>query len=64
MAAKLNQTGLLRMERQRELLQPRAHRIKKATGVALVLEANDHIICIPHDDHVAGGLTPSPAFGP
>src|ERR1700746_1749031 len=63
-ATKLNQAGLVRMERQLELLKSRAHRIKEATGVALVLEADDHIIGIAHDDHVASSLTPSPALGP
>ena len=39
MAAKLYQTGLLRTERQRELLQPRSHRIKETPGVVLVLKS-------------------------
>src|SRR5271169_5357419 len=29
-----------------------------------MLEANDEVVGIPHDDHVARGLAPSPAFGP
>jgi hypothetical protein len=33
-------------------------------GVGFVLEANDEVVGIPHDDHVARGLAPSPAFGP
>ena len=44
--------------------QPLAHRLEEATGVGLVLEAHDHVIGIAHDDHVAGGLPPSPALGP
>ena len=64
MAAKLNQAGLVRMQRQRELLQPFAHRFPEAPGVRLVLEADDDIVGIPHDDHVARGLVPSPALGP
>ena len=39
MAAELEQAGLVRMERQRELLQPRTHRVPEALGVRLVLEA-------------------------
>jgi hypothetical protein len=54
----------LRIERQRELLQPLAHRIPKAPGVSLVLKTNDDVVGIAHNDHVTRGLTPSPAFGP
>jgi hypothetical protein len=41
MAAKLDQAGLVRMQRQRELLQPFAHRFPEAPSVGLVLEADD-----------------------
>src|SRR5258708_39746650 len=37
---------------------------KKATGVALMLETGHQIIGVAHDDHVASGLLPSPAFRP
>ena len=63
-AAELDQPGLLRMQRQRKLLQPLTHRVQEAPGVALVLEADDEVVGIPHDDHVARGLAPSPALGP
>jgi hypothetical protein len=63
-APELNQTGLLRMKRQRELLEPRPHRLVKAPGVSLVLEAGYNIVGITHDDHIARGLAPSPALGP
>jgi len=63
-AAKLNQAGLVRMERQHEPLKPRAHRSEEATSVALALETDDQVIGITHDDHVAGGLALSPALGP
>ena len=63
-AAELDQSGLVRMKRQRELLQPRAHLVQEASGVSLVLEADDEVVGIPHDDHVARGLAPSPALGP
>jgi len=52
------------MQRQRKLLQPLPHRVPEAPGVILVLEANDDIVSIPHDDHVACSLTPSPALSP
>jgi hypothetical protein len=64
MAAKLDQAGLVRMQRQRKLPQPFAHRVPEATGVALVLKADDDIVGVPHDDHVARGLAPSPALRP
>jgi hypothetical protein len=52
------------MERQRKLLQARAHYVKEATGVGLVLEADDGIIRIAQDDLIAGRLPLSPAVGP
>ena len=52
------------MERQRECLEPLAHRIEEATCVVLMLEAGHQIIGVAHDDGVATGLLPSPAFGP
>src|SRR5229473_913153 len=63
-AAELDQAGLVRIERQRELLEPLAHIVPEAPGVRLVLEAYDYVISITHEDHVARGLLPSPAFGP
>ena len=52
------------MKRQRKLLKPLAHLIEEAPGVGLVLEADDEVVGVAHDDHVARGLTPSPALGP
>ena len=46
------------------LFQPLAHLVQEAPGVLLVLEADDKVVGIAHDDHVARGLTPSPALGP
>ena len=63
-SAELDQAGLLRMQRQRELPQPFAHRVPEAPGVVLTLEADDDVVGIPDHDHVARGLAPSPAFGP
>jgi hypothetical protein len=40
------------------------HRIKEATCVALMLEADNQIVGISHDDHIAPGLLPSPALSP
>jgi hypothetical protein len=52
------------MERQRERLEPLTHRIEEATCVVLMLETGHQIIGVAHDDHVAPGLAPSPAFSP
>jgi hypothetical protein len=57
MAAKLDQAGLVRMQRQRELLKPHAHRSEEPTGIGLVLEAGHHVIGITHD--AFGHLKPS-----
>src|SRR6476646_1839433 len=38
--------------------------IQEATGVALVLKADDEVVGVPHDDYVARGFAPSPALGP
>jgi hypothetical protein len=63
-AAKLDQSGLVRVELQRKLLQPVSHHAQEALAVSLMLKAHHNIISIADDDHVASGLTPSPAFGP
>src|SRR5271167_4474110 len=63
-ASELNQSGLVRMQRKRELPEPRAHRIEKAARVACPLEADYDIVRVADDYHVAGGLAPSPALGP
>ena len=64
MAAELDEPGLVRMQRQRKRPQPFAHRVPEAPGVALVLKAGDDVVGVPHDDHVALRLAPSPALGP
>src|SRR5262249_54094435 len=64
MAAKLDQAGLVRVQRQRELFQPLVHRVPAAWGVTFMLETDDNVVGVPHDDHVARGLVPSPALGP
>ena len=63
-AAELNHAGFGRVEQQRECREPLAHRIEETTCVVLMLEAGHQIFGVAHDDHVATGLSPSPAFGP
>jgi hypothetical protein len=52
------------VKRQRKLLQPCAHLIQKAPGIRLVLEPDNEVVGVAHDDDIARGLAPSPAFGP
>ena len=56
--------GLVRVELERERRQPLAHRLKEAAGVGLMLETDDDVVGIAHEDHVAFGFTPSVALGP
>jgi len=63
-AAEFDQTSLVRMQCQRKFPQPFAHRLPEAPGVRLVLETDDDVVGVPHDDHVARGLPPSPEVGP
>ena len=42
----------------------RSRIVPETPGVGLVLEANNNVVGIPHDDDVARGLAPSPALGP
>jgi len=50
----------------RTVKRPQAftHRIPEASSVVLVFKANDHIVSVAHDNHVARGLAPSPALSP
>src|SRR3954454_17220685 len=59
-----SRAGLVRMQRQRELPQPLAHRVPEAPGVSLALEADHDVVRVADDDHVARGLASSPARGP
>jgi len=58
-AAELQQSRLLPVQLEPESLEPRTHRIPEAPRIGFVLEANNDVIGISHDDHVAGGLSPS-----
>src|SRR5258708_882088 len=62
-ASELDQPGLLGMQRQPKLSQPLAHLVQEAPGVVFVLEADDEVVGIPHDDHVAREPVPS-VYGP
>ena len=63
-AAKLDQPGLVRVQRQRERREPLAHRLPEMVSVAPALETDESVVGVAHDDHVARRFTPSPALGP
>lgn len=52
------------MEGQRKLCQPLAHRVPGTSGICFVLEADNEVVGIAHDNNIARGLLPSPAIGP
>jgi hypothetical protein len=58
--AKLNQTGFVRMQRQRELFHSLPHIRHEASGFTFVLEAHDDVIGVAHNDD----LTPSMVLTP
>src|SRR5438094_10610480 len=58
-ASELDQPGLLRMQRQCKLPEPLAQCFEEVPGLILVLEADNEVVGIAHDDHVARGLAPS-----
>src|ERR1019366_6329952 len=62
--AELDQAGLLRVKRQRELLKPLSHNVEKPTRGGLELESDHQIVRKARDDHVARGFVPSPALCP
>ena len=55
-AAKLDQAGLFRMQRQRELPQPFTHFFPEEPGIGFALKPDDDIVGISHHDHVARRL--------
>src|SRR6516165_12220937 len=62
-APELDDPELLGIQRQRKLLQPITHLVQEAPGIVLMLETDDEIVGIAHDDHITRGLAPSPACG-
>src|SRR5450631_3133667 len=63
-ATEFDQTGLLRMQRQRKLLQPLAQFRQKTLGIVFVLKTGDNIVGVAHVGDVAASLAVSPPFGP
>lgn len=56
MVAELQQSRLLPMKLELELLEPRSHRVSEAPPIGFVLEAGHDVIGIAHDDHMARRL--------
>jgi len=62
--AELDQARLLRMQAQCEPGQPVLEIVQKALRIALVLEANDRVVRVSHDDHIAGRVPRAPLLDP
>src|SRR5262249_17463530 len=60
MAAKLDQTRLVRMQTEREAFQPLAQGGQKPLGIGRVLKAGDEVVGIAHDDDIALSMAVSP----
>src|ERR1700681_4091285 len=58
-ASKLDQPGRLRMKRPPKLPLPPTHLVEEAPGVALVLEADNEVVGVAHDDHYFRSVPPS-----
>lgn len=64
MPAKLDQSGLFRVEAQRELSEPFSQVIQETLRILPVLETDNTIVAITHDDHVAGCMALAPLLNP
>src|SRR5208282_2330187 len=62
--AELDQACLLRVQAQRELCQPFFEVVQKALRLVLVLEANDRVVRVSHDDHIACRVSRAPLLDP
>jgi len=57
-AAELQRPALIPVKLERELLEPRSHRIPEAPRVGFMLEADHDVVGVAHDDHVGFALHP------
>lgn len=64
MSAELEQSCLARVEIQRELSESFSQIIQETLRILLMLEADDTIVAITHDDHVTGGMALAPLLNP
>src|SRR5262249_11359922 len=63
-AAKLDEARLFLGETERNVGEPLLQVAKEHDRIAAVLEADNRVISIAHDDHVAGSVTPPPHLNP
>lgn len=60
----LDQPRLLPVQFKSEVLEPHSHGVPEQPRIDLLLEAQDDIIGIADDDHLASRLGTTPAVGP
>ena len=64
MAAKADQPGFVRVQRQFELAHSLLEIVKERPCLMLMLKADDGVVRIADDDHVARRLCEAPAVDP
>lgn len=52
------------MQFEPELHEPQSHRVPEQPGISFMLEADNDIVRVTHDDNVAFGFSPAPLVGP
>jgi hypothetical protein len=62
--SKFDEPGLLQVQLQVEIEQTLPQLLNKPLGFYPVLEAQNEIIAIPHNDHIAPGIPPPPPVNP
>jgi hypothetical protein len=62
--APLRDTAKRFRTRQPELSEPRLQVLQELVDISLALEAEDAIVGVPNDHHVASGMPPSPLMRP
>src|SRR5438132_5603086 len=62
--AELDKAGFLRVQAERELGQAILEIVQETIRIMPVLEANDCIVGIPHDDHIARSVALAPLLDP
>src|ERR1700676_3722228 len=63
-ASELNEPRLLRVQRQGERRQTCPHILPEPLGIGLMLEANDDVVSVSHNDDVAMGVAFPPLIRP
>jgi hypothetical protein len=63
-SAELNESGLFRMQTERERREAFSEIVQETLRITPMLEPDDLIIGVAHDDHVAFGVTNAPLRDP